>query len=182
MALIQAYGEFWNPDLVEWQGTRGPRGEGPQLLGKRGGKEVNLWDQLGIYVLLHEWNAVYVGRVAAETRSLGARLREHRSDHLAGRWDRFSWYGTRRVNQDGSLGKPAAKLSGGHQEVINTLEAVLLKATPSLNKSQPKIPDAVMIRQVGEVPATALSIRIEGMARDLDDLRGCVERLTDQPD
>lgn len=55
-AGIAAHGEFWDPDLVEW-GKRG-RGHRGAMWGTVDGLEVDVWSQLGIYVLHHDWDPV----------------------------------------------------------------------------------------------------------------------------
>jgi hypothetical protein len=91
--LIRAYGQYWNPDIVDW-GKQGPGNKG-QLLGS--GKwgattiDIDVWDQHGIYVLHDEFRCVYVGQTSGQF--LGKRLRDHLTDRFAGRWDMFSWFG-----------------------------------------------------------------------------------------
>src|SRR6266542_1963249 len=92
--------KLWR-DVVTRSGQLGearPRWGG-RLLGEFGRKSslitVDVWEQQGIYVLWHEWQVMYVGK--AISTALGSRLRNHLSDRLAGRWDRFSWYGIRTV-------------------------------------------------------------------------------------
>jgi len=80
-------------EAIDW-GTKGPGGQG-KILGHTGGKVmpfvVNAWEQEAVYMLHADYAVIYVG-VASGTK-LGLRLRGHRDDHLAGRWDQFSWYG-----------------------------------------------------------------------------------------
>src|ERR1039457_4974310 len=104
LMLIRAYGEWWDPTFVEW-GRKGPGNKG-KLSGTFAQTETNVWDQRGIYVLLQDWQVVYVGKTGS--MSLGTRLRTHYfSDDVAGRWDRFSWYGYRRINKNGELSSVA---------------------------------------------------------------------------
>ena len=66
--LIKSYGQFWNPDIVDW-GKKGAGNEG-KLLGKikaesvaYGNKhEINFWEAKGIYVLHSDFKAIYVGK------------------------------------------------------------------------------------------------------------------------
>ena len=129
--VIRAYGEYWDPDLVNW-GRKGPGNKGT-LDGKIGQQSVDVWEQRGIYVLHHDWRVVYVGRVTSG--SLGARLRTHRSDWLAGRWDRFSWYGTRGIRADGTLSKAAYSKNVATTNAIKTMEALLISVAEGLNRS-----------------------------------------------
>jgi hypothetical protein len=147
--LITAYGEWWDPHAVEW-GSQGKGNKG-QLLGaeKANKKPVNVWEQVGIYVLFQDWAVVYVGKTGRQP--LGRRLKQHRADDVAGRWDRFSWFGVRPINADGTLRATnalSARLLSG-DDVIDTLEAVLIRVTaPPLNHRREKIPDAEPLIQV----------------------------------
>lgn len=63
--LIKAYGQFWNPDVVDW----GSVGSGHQ--GKLEGRTkirgtyftIDFWKAVGLYVLIDEFRPVYVGKV-----------------------------------------------------------------------------------------------------------------------
>lgn len=124
--LIRSYGEHWNPDFVDW--GRPGRGTKGSLNGFIGGVRnpvyVNVWNQRGIYLLHHEWEVVYVGR--ASERALGNRLRGHLTDSLAGRWDTFSWFGTRGVTQRGVLSRIGERKNVSALDAIATLEAMLI--------------------------------------------------------
>ena len=61
--------------------------------------DTSVWEQRGLYVLWGDWRVIYVGR--ATQQGLGNRLQLHRRWRLAGRWDRFSWYGFRKINKNG---------------------------------------------------------------------------------
>jgi hypothetical protein len=94
--LIRAYGEFWNPDLVNWKRTWDLFGVDPQ------GRTINVFEQRGIYVLYEDYVPVYVGK--ADKQSIGYRLQLHRESQRKGpRWDRFSWFGLRRINKKGGI-------------------------------------------------------------------------------
>jgi len=146
--LIRIYGEFWNPDVVDW-GRRGPgnRGTLPGKIKTRSGRtrEVDFWDVRGVYALYDDFKLVYAGQVF--DRALGARLRNHLTDRFAGRWDMFSWYGT------SSLRETTVRVPGARQvepsEVINTLEALAIALTdPPLNRRHNQIPGARLVQQV----------------------------------
>lgn len=151
MALIASYGELWSRHAIDW-GVRGRGGKGT-LLGEWGAKaspvRVDLWDQEGIYVLHADHLIVYVG-LAHGTR-LGPRLRGHRDDHLAGRWDQFSWYGTRAVLRGGGLGVSTTTKNVGTLEALHIIEALMIRAAPgALNKAIGALEGATRIRQVGQ--------------------------------
>jgi hypothetical protein len=169
--LIRSYGEMWSPDLVDW-GRRGLGGKAA-LLGEFGPKKtrvtVDVWEQRGIYVLLHEWQVAYVGK--ADGVALGGRLRSHLSDDKAGRWDRFSWYGISGVNKTGKLGSQPALKSTSASSLIGTFESLLIAVTePPRNRRREEIPGATLVLQHGaERPRAAASY--------LDELRGGVRDI-----
>jgi hypothetical protein len=171
--LIRSYGELWSPDLVKW-GTRG--GSKTELLGEFGPRRspiiVDVRDQRGIYVLSHEWRVVYVGK--ADKVSLVSRLNLHRSDHLAGRWDRFSWFGIRGALKTGKLGSEISTKNTTTTDLIKTFESLLIAVTePPRNKRSEELPGAQLVLQAGaERPRPAASY--------LDELRGGVADVATQ--
>ena len=76
---------------------------------------------------------LYVGRTFAENNALMTRLASHhRDDRKGARWDRFSWFGFRRVDDDGQLVEANANVSTAL--LITFLEAVMIEAfLPPLN-------------------------------------------------
>ena len=124
---LRAFGMFWQRDQVVWSGK-------PRLLGRQGegALEVDLSEQVGVYLLHDRDRVIYVGR-AGDT--LFSRLKAHTADRLGGRWDRFSWFGLRSVSEDGILGEPA--FAWDHSVVIETLEALLIETLePPLNRKR----------------------------------------------
>lgn len=117
--LINAFGMYWSRDLVLWTTN-------PQILGQQqpGSMAVDFCGQKGVY-LLHDGRAVvYVGRTTDQP--LGVRLRQHISDRLNGRWDRFSWFGVYPVLDDGRL-NTAATFRYDLSMLIVTMEALLIE-------------------------------------------------------
>lgn len=86
--LITSFGVLWRRDWVAWSRT-------PVLLGRRTTKpdEIDLSDQRGVYVLLHDSEVIHVGTCVH--RGLAQMLNAHTFDRLSNRWDRFSWFGLR---------------------------------------------------------------------------------------
>lgn len=135
--LIKSYGLYWRAEYVDW-GKKGPGGQG-HLLGIREGdeKEVDHWDQAGIYVLYHAHQVVYVGK--AGKTPLGHELRQ-RKRSLAGRWDTFSWFGLKDSDAEGKLVNANPNLG---EDAIDELEAMLVNTIePSLNRQVPKLPQS----------------------------------------
>jgi hypothetical protein len=125
---IQALGMFWRREAVLWSRAK------PSLWGHQsaGAQSVDFAGQVGVYLLHDRDRTIYVGRAAD---ALHTRLRAHTIDRLAGRWDRFSWFGLRKVSDDGSLANPSVAWT--HNVVIESLEAVLIEAMePPLNRKR----------------------------------------------
>lgn len=126
--VLQAFGIFWRRNVVVWSGGR------QRLLGRQGAgaSDVDFAQQVGFYLLHDRERVIYVGR-AADT--LFARLKAHTLDRLAGRWDRFSWFGLKGVGESGALSEPVATWTPAI--VIETMEALLIESLePSLNRKR----------------------------------------------
>ena len=127
--VISAFGMFWQRDNVVWRRR-------PQLLGAAhvDAKSVDFAEQYGIYLLYDGREVIYVGR--SMSRPLGTRLFEHIQDRLSARWDRFSWFGLRGVNQDGSLA-PLDHHTYEPEQLIPALEAILIESVePRQNRKR----------------------------------------------
>lgn len=133
--LVQNVGLFWEKDDVYWGGRNNPG----CLLGKPcnqlRGNPIDFREQAGIYVLYADYQMIYVGQTGAKEQKLLFRLRQHLSDDLAGRWDRFSWFGIRRILKDGSLSQVNQSSHSNLDDVLNHMEAILIHAAePPLNR------------------------------------------------
>jgi hypothetical protein len=132
--LIQNYGLFWREDRVNWgkPKTRGTL-EGYLTGAKRQGS-VDFRDQRGIYVLYDQtFKIVYVGQAGRGNQCLFARLKQHKRDHLAERWARFSWFGTREVTEKWVLAEDT-DFDTALPAVLDHIEGILLAtAEPPLN-------------------------------------------------
>jgi hypothetical protein len=129
--IINAFGIYWNRTLVHWKSAT------PDLFGIQqiGAKEVNFKDQKGIYLLHDSRETIYVGQAIEQT--LGKRLKDHTVDRLAGRWDRFSWFGFYPVNDDGKLNLEAQFKEFTIQNLGDILEAILIESIePQQNRKQ----------------------------------------------
>lgn len=128
--IINAYGIYWSRNLVHWKTQ-------PDLLGVQqiGATEVNFKEQIGIYLLHDSRETVYVGQ--AIEQSLGKRLKDHTTDRLAGRWDRFSWFGFYPVTEDANLNLDVKFKDFTIQNLGDILEAVLIESIePRQNRKQ----------------------------------------------
>ncbi len=146
MSIIKSYGEFWNPDAVDWSSK--------ELLGTwRGGSrdhQNNFWVAKGIYVLYSDFKPIYVGKALADSSGVGKRLADHLSDRLLARWDMFSWYSLSKPSKTSS----SVNLAGGRHlttdQMVDTLEAIAILITdPPLNRKRESLKGAAEIQQVG---------------------------------
>ena len=134
---VVAYGLDWARDKVDWKSYA--------LLGYDAtydaidpdpSQVINFADQQGVY-LLHSWQSVvYVGKTTAREGGLFQRLRTHHQRQVwSGKWERFSWFGIRRVSEEGDMidGPDVAS-----KEVVSALmESVLIETLrPSFNQQQ----------------------------------------------
>ena len=129
--IINAFGIYWNRTLVYWKPAT------PDLFGIQqiGAKEVNFKEQKGIYLLHDNRETIYVGQAIEQT--LGKRLKDHTTDRLAGRWDRFSWFGFYPVNNDGNLNLEEQLKNFTIQHLGDVLEAILIESIePRQNRKQ----------------------------------------------
>lgn len=137
---ILNYGLFWRRDEVVWTPGTGNKFE---LLGRRGAtrntlKVADFQFQQGIYILYGPYGPYYVGLANAESefRGLGKRLKEHTYDEHKDNWDRFSWFGFKKVcstkaNKEGIINVQTniAKVKQGDtNDSIKDVEALLIRA------------------------------------------------------
>jgi hypothetical protein len=166
--LVKAYGEFWNPDFVNWNNRT--------LLGDdRAGRTIDAYEQRGVYVLYDDYVPVYVGR--GDRQSVGWRLLLHRESRRKGpRWDRFSWFGINKIKKNGRLSEANSYVHPRTSELIATLEALLIMAiSPRLNARREKFRNALQLfqsdkdRPISETEKRLVSI--EGKLDSLVELR-----------
>lgn len=117
--LINAFGMYWSRANVLWMTT-------PKILGQQQSEStpVDFCQQRGVYLLHDGRSVVYVGRTTDQ--AMGVRLRQHITDRLNGRWDRFSWFGTSKVGESGELIPPAPG-EFSQELLIVTMEALLIE-------------------------------------------------------
>ena len=117
--LINAFGMYWRRDKVLWTST-------PRLLGQQqpGSTPVDFSREKGVYLLYDGREAVYVGRTTDQR--LGVRLRQHTTDRLNGRWDRFSWFGVFQVTEDGKISETITD-EFTVDNLITTMEALFIE-------------------------------------------------------
>ena len=119
--VVNAIGMFWERSKVDWKISQ------TRLLGHQpNGTTVDMAGQRGVYLLHDAQGVVYVGRVTGQ--DLGLRLRQHTTDRLNGRWNRFSWFGVFPVTESGALKTNADFSNISTDSVIAAMEAVLIEA------------------------------------------------------
>lgn len=142
--LIHNYGLFWRAEDVYWGR---PNSTGHLMgipAGAVSGKPVDFREQAGIYVLYADYQIVYVGQAGSKGQRLFSRLKHHRRDGLADRWNKFSWFGTRWVKQNNCLSADASKNHTSIFQVLNHIEAILISAAePPLNRQGGKFGEKV---------------------------------------
>ena len=121
-SIIKARGVSWKRNLVDWTKVK------PILLGKERIKSdpIDFSKQVGIYLLHNHYEVIYVGQTSGQT--IGERLRQHTQDRLAGKWERFSWFGFYGVNSDGGLIEKLPDSIIDFDSVFDTLEGLLIEA------------------------------------------------------
>ena len=146
--MIRAYGLFWKTDDVFWgrpkvSGTLlGAASRSPKA------SPVDFRDQRGIYALYADYDLVYVGQTGAGDDRLWKRLKFHCTDHLAERWNRFSWFGTRGVTKKHALSVDTVAVHESIAATLNVLEAVSIAISePRLNLQRGKWGDATQYYQ-----------------------------------
>lgn len=122
---VTACGLYWTKDAVTW-------GRGCKIMGQQveGSARIDFSEQQGVYLLYRGNSIVYVGRT---TDSLRARLKDHASrKNKSFRWDHFSWFGFRPVDDNGTLGGLPEGIQAA--DMIGVLETVLIEALePPIN-------------------------------------------------
>ena len=148
--FIKNYGQFWRCDEVDWFPGSGNRGAF-RLLGRQGKylpglKLADFRYQQGIYILYSNHGPYYTGLTTKE--GLGQRLQDHLKDHHTGRWDRFSWFGFKKVLGGTDeycickLRDLASVAVGEPSTLIRDVEALLIRAMGLTNIAQTQFSEA----------------------------------------
>lgn len=136
-SVIQNYGLFWRKDRVNWKGKKGSP---VSLCGVEKNNRTNRVDfreQRGIYALYADYKLVYVGQT---TRTLYERLNQHRQFDFQGRWDMFSWFGTRYVTQTNALAAHSDTIPQQPKtDILDMFEGLVIAISePRLNSQGPE--------------------------------------------
>ncbi len=142
-APILNLGARWKAQDVYWNSAP----KNAKLLGASAkyGPRANFVYQSGIYVLYANFTPIYVGQA---NQSLFVRLKEHHlRDDFVGRWDRFSWFGFRRVigGDNPRLSVPGVNFSISTKQLLNHLEAIMIHGfEPTLNGQDGRFGESVV--------------------------------------
>lgn len=181
--LFQNYGLFWHADHIQW-GSRGKGNQG-KLLGYRSVRAgpIDFRKQRGVYALYDDnYQLLYVGQAGYGNKRLYDRLDNHMTDHLAERWQRFSWFGIDPVKK---VGKSLAlvqtePVTPQVNHVLNHLEAILIAAAePRLNRQGGKFGEAQQFQQweVDEVESEEIVLRLQSVEAGLNELAVKLKKL-----
>lgn len=136
MSIIRSYGLFWKVQDVFW----GKGSQAGSLLGVPAGARTavptDFREQIGIYVLYSDHQMIYVGQTGSGEKRLFRRLKDHRKDRLADRWNQFSWFGLRGALARGGLSTEKLRTSAGISVALNHIEAVLIEAAEPVRNKQ----------------------------------------------
>lgn len=154
---LKNFGLQWEREAVQWSGTRGNAGHlsgiGPIGVAKKNQVTADFRNQIGIYILYNNDKAVYVGQAGSGGHDLFSRLKQHLTDHLADRWNKFSWFGIRNVNKDGTLSKATGELNRTLKsgDILDLIEGLMINVIePPLNKQGARWGDIDQYYQVAE--------------------------------
>ena len=139
--LIRNYGLFWQREQIFWGAGRNPGHLKGVLATATTAEPIDFREQIGVYGLYDVgFRLVYVGQAGVGNSNLFSRLKQHRSDRLAERWDRVSWFGTRKVNSTGKnkglLASKGERKNVPMSDVLNHIEAILIEITEPPNNRQ----------------------------------------------
>jgi hypothetical protein len=134
-SIIKTFGLFWRRDHINWNKAV----ENGELWGyshhRKSTERIDFNRQTGIYILYFDFKIVYVGQVGkGDKRTLFGRLKDYTIGEKAHRWNQFSWFGIKRVNQQGGL-SGGGNVSSSKEIALSTIEAILIDGCePLLNK------------------------------------------------
>ncbi|SRR6266540_34345 len=169
--LFQNCGLYWFVDDVYFGKVGGGSVNKGELLGNRTPKpfqrDIDFAEQIGVYALYANFSLIYVGQVGggAGNRLLN-RLRQHSNDGFKGRWNRFSWFGLRRVNANGHVSNENEAFHPSRQEVLDHVEGIILQfAEPPLNGQDGRFGDT--LEEYEQVRHPSLGLTDQQMLREV---------------
>jgi hypothetical protein len=137
--LISNFGHLWERKYIYYgAGGAGNKGHLKGYITEK--QTADFRDQIGIYVLFDkDLLPVYIGQAGSGHRRLLDRLNQHETDHLWNRWEYFSWFGFRRVNNGNrklsAFDDVDKQFKAKGSLLLNEIEGALITALePKLNK------------------------------------------------
>jgi len=132
--MIHTFGLHWKKDYIHWgSGSNAGHLNGVNKR-SRNADLVDFRKIRGIYSLYSDYELMYIGQAGTGNTDLFNRLKTHRDDHLAERWNRFSWFGFQYVTRQHKLSMHTKSLTVKKNVAFNILEAVVIAiAEPKLN-------------------------------------------------
>ena len=184
--LFNNYGLFWKRSCVHWHGTKGNPGN---LLGRiatsKKTSPVNFRDQRGVYFLYDSsFKLVYVGQAGSGSNRLHARLKNHHLEGFADRWEYFSWFGTRRVNKNGSLSVAKQSSHPTIATVLDQLEGMVIEtAQTPLNRQGGKLAKAEQYVQYIDTENLWINQReiLDHIHEDVFEVKDMLKKLQGKP-
>jgi len=114
------FGLYWDRSKIDWKTTT------PDLLGwSKSNEVINFKDQIGIYLLHDDRRTIYVGKAEKGKSTIIKRLKDHTTDRLAGKWQKFSWFGIYPIDENGKIMMIDRVLS--ERDMVSYLESVLIE-------------------------------------------------------
>lgn len=175
--MITHYGLFWSERDVFWGKQDNPGvllGRERTPLGRRGAptkaERENAADYrefVGLYCLYGEGELLYIGEAGLNTsETLFSRLRSHRKGSLAGRWDKFSWFGCKESTGTCDVSDALAQLEAASIAIVN----------PGFNKQSGTFVNATQVFQVLHESADGdLEAKVERLTILVADLGGKID-------
>lgn len=146
--MITHYGLFWSERNVFWGRQKNPGkllGREERPLGRLGAPTTaerksfkDYRNYVGLYCLYNGRQLIYVGEGGLGTKeTLFSRLKGHRTGHLTGVWDYFSWFGRETTEGECEV-----------KEALAQLEAIAIAAfNPGFNRQSGTFGRAVRVFQ-----------------------------------
>lgn len=144
--LIRNYGLFWRREDVFWGRKNNPGHLKGIPANSTKTPPTDFRNQIGLYALYDDnFSLVYFGQAGrGNGHKLFARLKDHTHDHIADRWSRFSWFGTKFVKKDCNLSSEKENFSAKKEEVLDQMEAVVIAVSePPHNRQGGRFGSAV---------------------------------------
>ena len=177
--MITHYGMFWSERDAHWAGGKSNAGAmngiEKQPREKRGrptkaetAAERNYRAYVGLYCLYGGGSLLYIGEAGLTTKqTIFDRLKQHRKGPMAGRWDRFSWFGRATAEGQVEIRSSLAQLEAISIAIVN----------PGFNKQSGTFGGAKQVFQVPHDDAEGdLETKLDKISELLRDWKGATSK------